>query len=87
MPKQYSDLSAFYKDWQDLEKSYFDKVPGKQKYELWTRFAEEKIMEGSIRLIKTIESKKDLQLKQMELEVGRLNTIIEMKGENTNKMA
>lgn len=39
-------------------------------------------MEGSIRLKKTAESKKDLQLKQMELEVGRLNTIIEMKGQS-----
>ena len=53
LPKQYSDLATFFKDWNELEKAYFQKVPGKQKYELWSKFAFEKIMEGSSRLIKT----------------------------------
>jgi hypothetical protein len=65
-----------------LEKAYYAKVPGKTKYELWSKFAIEKIMDGSMRIQKALESKKDLQMKQMELEVGRLNTIIEMKGES-----
>lgn len=38
-------------------------------------------MEGSSRLIKTQDSKKDLQVKQMELEIGRLNALMEMKQE------
>ena len=66
-----------------MQKAYFQRVPGKAKYELWTRFALDKITEGSIRLIKTQESKKDLQLKQMELEVGRLNTLLELKKEHS----
>ena len=39
-------------------------------------------MEGSQRIMKSQESRKDLQLKQMELEIGRLNAIIEMKSES-----
>lgn len=58
------------------------RVTSKQKYELWSKFAFEKVLDGSIRIQKTAESKKDLILKQMELEVGRLTTIIELKGEN-----
>ena len=53
LPKIYSDLATFYKDWNDLQKAYFQRVPGKAKYELWTRFALDKIMEGSTRIIKT----------------------------------
>jgi hypothetical protein len=63
LPKNYTDLNTFYKDWQDMEKVYFAKVPGKAKYELWSKFAIDKIMDGSQRLFKSIESKKDLQLK------------------------
>lgn len=39
-------------------------------------------MEGASRLLKSQDSKKDLQLKQLELEIGRLNTLLEMKGES-----
>ena len=63
LPKQYLDLPTFFKDWQDLEKAYFAKVPGKTKFELWSRFAFEKITDGATRIMKTQESKKDLQLK------------------------
>eukprot|EP00347_Sterkiella_histriomuscorum_P012206 403369487 len=87
LPKQYTDLATFYKDWQDLEKTYFSRVPGKSKYELWSKFSVEKITDGSLRIQKSQESKKDLQLKQMELEVGRLQTIIEMKGESQQKQS
>ena len=62
-------------------------MPGKNKYELWAKFALEKITDGSMRIVKSLESKKELQLKQMELEVGRLNTIIEMKGESHQKVS
>ena len=55
------------------------------KYEMWSRFAFDKITDGSLRIQKAQESKKDLQLKQMELEVGRLTTILEMKGESQQK--
>lgn len=81
LPKQYTELSSFYKDWQELEKAYFTRVHGKSKYELWSKFAFEKIIDGSSRIMKTQESKKDLNVKQLELEIGRLNTIIELKGE------
>lgn len=53
LPKQYSDLQTFYKDWKDLETAYFSKVPGKTKYELWTKFALEKITDGSLRIMKS----------------------------------
>jgi len=53
-------LPNFYKDWKDLETVYFSKVPGKAKYELWTKFALEKITDGSLRIQKSQESKKDL---------------------------
>ncbi len=60
LPKQYTELNQFYKDWQELEKLYFSKVPGKNKYELWAKFALEKITDGSLRIAKSLESKKDL---------------------------
>jgi len=60
LPKQYADLPTLYKDWSDLEKAYFAKVPGKAKYELWSKFALEKIMDGSMRIVKSGDSKKDL---------------------------
>ena len=53
LPKQYTDLQSFYKDWSDLEKTYFSKVPGKSKYELWARFAFEKMTDGSLRIAKS----------------------------------
>jgi len=39
---------------------YFEKIPSKTKYELWAKFAFEKIMDGSNRISKAQESKKDL---------------------------
>lgn len=53
LPKQYTDLPTFFKDWQDLEKTYFNKVPGKSKYELWSKFSLEKIMDGSSRIVRS----------------------------------
>ncbi len=74
-------MATFYKDWQGLEQAYFAKVPGKSKYELWSKFAFEKMTDASLRIAKAQESKKELQLKQQELEIGRLNTLLEMKGQ------
>ena len=52
LPKQYLDLPTFFKDWQDLEKTYFAKVPGKTKFEMWSRFAVEKITNGASSIMK-----------------------------------
>ena len=60
LPKQFTDLQTFYKEWQDFEKSYYLKVTSKDKYELWAKFAFEKIIDGSNRINKTLESKKEL---------------------------
>lgn len=87
LPKQFTELGTFFKDWQELEKTYFSKVASQSKYELWAKFAMEKIIDGSLRISKSLDSKKDLQLKQLELEVGRLQTIIEMKGESQQKQS
>lgn len=53
LPKQYTDLATFYKDWQELEAAYFQKVPGKSKYEVWSKFAFEKVADGTQRLVKS----------------------------------
>jgi len=60
LPKSYTELQTFYKDWQDLEQAYFGKVSSKQKYELWAKFAFDKVIDGSMRIMKTHDSKKDL---------------------------
>jgi len=57
----------------------------KEKYEIWEKFAFDKIIEGSLRMQRNLEQKKDLQAKQMELEIGRLNTIIEMQEVNMDR--
>ena len=80
LPNQYTDLQHFFKDFQALEQAYFLKVP--RGYELWSKFSLEKMVDGATRIAKSCEAKKELQIKQMELEVARLQTLIEMKGES-----
>ena len=47
-------------------------------YEMWSKFSLDKVMEGATRISKTLESKKDLQVRQNELEIAKLNQIIDM---------
>eukprot|EP00349_Pseudokeronopsis_sp_Brazil_P007607 CAMPEP_0202967556 /NCGR_PEP_ID=MMETSP1396-20130829/12456_1 /ASSEMBLY_ACC=CAM_ASM_000872 /TAXON_ID= /ORGANISM="Pseudokeronopsis sp., Strain Brazil" /LENGTH=129 /DNA_ID=CAMNT_0049692711 /DNA_START=340 /DNA_END=726 /DNA_ORIENTATION=+ len=61
-----------------------ERVSSKSKYELWARFSLEKVMDGCARISKAGEAKKEVQLRQLELEVGRLNAKLEMAGEPKN---
>ena len=85
-------MQQYFKDWQELEKSFFEKFNNFQSnnlasrgsslgggkssmasdsslYELWSRFSLDKVMEGALRISKSHEAKRDLEKRQMELEV------------------
>jgi hypothetical protein len=79
LPKQYSELQTYFKDWNKIQKNYLETAESSEKYEIWSKFAAGKMMEGALRIQRSQESQTDLKLKQMELEVNRLNNVLEMK--------
>jgi hypothetical protein len=45
---------------------------------MWSKFSLDKVMEGAIRISKSQESKKDLNHRQLELEIDGLNQQLEL---------
>jgi hypothetical protein len=39
---------------------------------MWSKFSLEKVIEGSLRIARSQEAKRDLEKRQLELEVNRL---------------
>ena len=45
---------------------------------MWSKFSLDKVMEGALRISKSADSKKDLGVRQLELEISSLNEQLDL---------
>jgi hypothetical protein len=50
-------------DWKKLEAQFFEKVQTSNRFEIWSKFAFEKIADGCARITRNNDMKRDLEKK------------------------
>ena len=75
--KEFNSVEEYLQGWTKLQHSFFDDNDSYKRYEVWCHFSGQKIAEGCSKIVRKLEMNKNLKEKQLEVELGKLNNIVE----------
>lgn len=78
LSKEFKSVEEYLHGWSNLQAKFFTENDSYKRFEVWCNFSSQKIAEGCSKMIRKLDMKKDLKEKEMEVELNKLNTMVEI---------
>lgn len=78
LSKEFNSIEEYLSAWGALQAKFFSENDSYKRFEVWCSFSNQKINEGCSKMMRKLDMKKDLKEKQLEVELNKLNSIIDM---------
>ena len=83
LSKEFKSVEEYMKTWNLFQTKFLNESDSYKKYEVWANFSQDKISDGCIKLVRKLDMKSGLKEKQLEMEVNKLQTMLELKENDT----
>lgn len=85
LSKEFNTIEEYLQAWIVLQDKFVAENDSFKRYEVWCNFSKEKLAEGCAKILRKIDMKKGLKEKHMEVELNRLNSMLELKKGDTEE--
>jgi hypothetical protein len=79
LSKDLHSIDEYMKAWMGFQDKFLSENESFKRYEVWCKFSQEKIIDGCSKMERKIGMKKELKEKQLEMEVEKFKSMLELK--------
>lgn len=83
--KDFASVKEYLAAWSEFQTKFLSESDSYKRYEVWCSFSGEKIRDGWSKIERKVDMKKGLKEKQLEVELDKYKTMLELKESDTGE--